>query len=239
MDNCIYCNFELHGSYCSNCGQPAKLKRIDSKYMKEEIGQVIQFEKGIFFTIKELLIRPGKSIREFIAKDRNRLVKPLLFIIITSLVYNLIEHYFVIENAYIKYEGSKDNMTFKIFDWIQGNYGYTNIILGFFIAFWTKILFRRYGYNIYEILVLMCFTLGIVMLLWSTLATIERLTNVSLMQYASLVGIAYTTWAIGVFFEKRVKNYLKAFGAYILGSITFGLTALLLGILIDIILSPI
>ena len=236
MNTCRNCNSELQGNYCSNCGQPVKLKRIDSKFMKEELGQVLQFEKGIFFTIKELLIRPGKSIRDFIAKDRNRLVKPILFIIITSLVYTLIEHYFNIDSTYIGYEGLENNATNKIFGWIQENYGYTNIIMGFFIAFWTKIFFRKYNYNIYEILVLMCFVLGIVMLLWTILATIEGLTDVALMQYASLVGAFYTSLAIGNFFGKRVKNFLKAFTAYILGTLTFALTVVLVGILTSLIL---
>ncbi|MEM6298978.1 MAG: DUF3667 domain-containing protein, partial [Bacteroidota bacterium] len=58
------------------------LKRIDKAYILSEISSVLNLEKGIFYTIKELLIRPGKSIRTFIHEDRTRLVKPIVFIIV-------------------------------------------------------------------------------------------------------------------------------------------------------------
>ncbi len=235
MNTCRNCNSELQGNYCSNCGQPVKLKRIDRKYMKEELGQVLQFEKGIFFTVKELLIRPGKSIRIFIAEDRNRLVKPILFIILTSLVYTLVEHYFRIEEFYLGYKGPDDSAISIIFAWIQRNYGYFNIILGVFITFWVKILFKKYAYNFYEILILLYFAIGITMLIFSLFIIIEVFTKLSVMQYTSLASTIYLSWAIGSFFEKKFKNYLKAFAAYILGTITFAITAIILGLLADLI----
>ncbi len=50
---------------------------------------MINFDKGIFYTIKELLIRPGENIPKFIHNDRNRLVKPLIFVIVCSLIYTI------------------------------------------------------------------------------------------------------------------------------------------------------
>lgn len=235
MDNCKNCNAELNGNFCSNCGQPAKLKKIDGHYIKHEIGRVLQLEKGIFYTIKELLIRPGQSIREFISENRNKLVNPIVFIIFTSLIFTLIKHYFHIKDIYVHYEGPQENAISEIFKWIKENYGYVNIIMGFFITFWSKIFFRKNNYNFYEILILLCFVMGIVMLIFSLFGSIEGLTKISLMQYASMVGIVYISWAIGQFFEKKHKNYLKAFAAYILGSLTFGFTAFLLGILVELI----
>lgn len=70
MTNCNNCNHELTGKYCSGCGQPVQLKRIDSHYIMHEIEHVLHIEKGILFTIKELLIRPGQNIREFIKDNR-------------------------------------------------------------------------------------------------------------------------------------------------------------------------
>ena len=66
------------------------LERIDGKYIWKEIVSVLNFDKGIFYTIKEIFLRPGKTIQEFLLYDRKRLVKPILFIIIMSLVYTII-----------------------------------------------------------------------------------------------------------------------------------------------------
>jgi hypothetical protein len=57
------------------------------------------------------------------------------------------------------------------------------------------------------------------------------------MQVSSVISIFYMTWAIGDFFEeKKSMNYLKAFFAYVLGFATFGLSAMLLGTLINLVI---
>ncbi len=98
IEFCEYCQSELTGSFCSNCGHPKILKRIDGKYIISEIGSVLNFDKGILFSIKELLIRPGQNVRNFIHKDRNRLVKPIFFIIICSLIYTIVQQFLHFED---------------------------------------------------------------------------------------------------------------------------------------------
>jgi hypothetical protein len=101
MINCVNCNNQITENYCSSCGHPAKLKRIDGHYIIHEIEHVLHFEKGILYTIRELLIRPGENVGHFISENRSRLVKPIIFIIVTSLIYTLIAHFFHIEDGYI------------------------------------------------------------------------------------------------------------------------------------------
>ena len=235
--NCKNCNAEVKQNYCPNCGQPVKLKRIDGKYIVYEIGQILNFERGILYTIRGLLIRPGKDIRNFISENRNRLVKPIVFIIVTSLIYSLINHFFNIEDEYIKFEETKQSATGNIFKWVQGHYGYANIMMGIFIAFWTKLFFRKYKNNFFEILILLCFVMGIGMLIYSVFAIFQGLTHIELMQIAGIVGFVYSAWAIGQFFDKsKFSNYIKAFFSYLLGLLTFTLVAILIGTLINFII---
>ncbi|MGY0035416.1 DUF3667 domain-containing protein [Pedobacter sp. NJ-S-72] len=188
MTNCIYCTNELTGKYCSNCGQPAKIKRIDGHYVKHEIEHVLHFEKGILLTIKELVIRPGQNVREFIDKDRSKLVKPIIFIIVASLIYTLISHFFHIEQGYVNYESSENSTTTLIFNWIQNHYGYGNIIMGVFIAFWLKLFFKKYEYNFFELLILLCFVMGMGMLIFSVFAILEGLTKINLMKISGVIA---------------------------------------------------
>ena len=237
MTNCKACNIELTSKYCPNCGQSSQLKRIDGHYIVHEIEHVLHFERGILYTIKELIVNPGQNVRNYLSENRSRLVKPIIFIIVTSLVYSTCSNFFHLEDGYIRYFDSNKSTTSTIFEWVQGHYGYANIIMGIFIALWTKLFFRKYKLNIFEILILLCFVIGMGMLIYSVFAIIQGLTHFKVMQIAGIVGFVYTTWAIGQFYEKeKVINYVKAFFAYILGMITFALTAIIIGIIVDIVI---
>jgi hypothetical protein len=212
------------------------LKRINGQYIFHEIEHVLHFEKGILYTIRELLIRPGESVRQFITESRNRLVKPVIFIIVTSLIYTLINHFFQIEDRYITLQEVQKSTSGILFKWVQDHYGYSNMIMGVFITLWLKLFFRNYDYNFYEILILLCFVMGMGMLFLAVAAIVQGLTGIFLLQIASMLFIAYCTWAIGQFFDKKKPvSYVKALVSYLLGMLSFTLTVLLLGTSIDLI----
>ncbi len=234
MLKCKKCHTAIKHNYCPHCGQPAYPKRIDGHYLLNEIKQILNFEKGFFYTIRELLIRPGESIRDFITTDRNRLVKPVVFIVLTSLIYTLIVNLFQIEEQFISFRSSDLSATENLFQWMQNNYGYTNIIMGIFIAFWIKLFFKSYNYNFFEILILLCFVLGMGMLILSALALIQSLTGLKLIKITAIVFFIYIIWAIGQFFEKdNYIKYLKVPLTYMLGMFSFTLTAVIIGFIID------
>jgi Protein of unknown function (DUF3667) len=238
MMNCKNCNESFNGNYCSNCGQPLKLKRIDGHYISHEIEHVLHFERGILYTVKGLLISPGQNIRHFITDNRSRLVKPIIFIIVTSLIYTLVNHFYHIDEGYVKFSDTKISTTNTMFKWIQDHYGYSNILMGIFIALWTKIFFRKYNYNFYEILILLCFVIGMAMLIYTVFAIFLGLTNINLLKIGGYIGIIYCAWAIGQFFDgKKIFNYVKALASFVLGTATFYLLVLLTGTLIDLIIT--
>ncbi|MFO7370964.1 MAG: DUF3667 domain-containing protein [Bacteroidales bacterium] len=234
MITCKKCNCEFQSTYCPDCGHPSKVERITGRYIVTEIASVLNFQKGFFYTIKELLIRPGESIRVFISEDRNRLVKPIMFVLISSLIYTIVIRIFHFEDGII--DGAKDALDNTIFKWVQDNYGYANIIMALFIGLWLKIFFRKYPFNFFEVLILLCFIMGIGMLIYSAFDIIRGLTHTKLVVVEVLVGFIYTTYAIGQFFDKRkIANYVKALISYLLGMITFIFVLLSIVILIDLI----
>ncbi len=162
-------------------------------------------------------------------------MKPILFIIVTSLIYTTINHLFHIEQEYVEYHETKASTAGAISSWIQNHYGYANIIMGVFIAFWLKILYRAYRYNFFEILILLCFAMGMGMLIYSVFALFQGLTGLQMMDIAGVAGLIYCSWAIGHFFDgKRVASYLKAVVSYVLGMITFTVFVWILGFLVDL-----
>lgn len=235
--NCKNCNTEINSKFCPECGQPASLKRIDGKYIIHEIEHVLHFERGILYTIKELITNPGQNIRNYLTENRSRLVKPIIFIILTSLIYSLCNHFFHFEDAYAGYLDNKKSTTILILKWAQTHYGYANIIMSIFIAFWTRLFFRKYKYNFFEILILLCFVMGIGMLIFSVFGIVQGLIHINLMQMASIVCFIYVTWAIGHFFDRtKIGSYVKAFFAYILGMLTYLLILIFSGTIIDLLI---
>ncbi len=235
MEICKNCKAETTQNYCANCGQPAILKRVDGKYILQEIRNVLNFEKGILFTIRELAVNPGNSILEFLNESRNRLVKPIVFLLVTSLIYTILNSVFHFEDGYINYADNKETATLSIFKWIQGNYGYANIFMALFIGIWLKLFFRKYRFNFYEILILLCFIMGMAMLIYSIFGIVESLTHINIMQVGAIAALIYTTYAVGQFFDKRkIMSYVKAFFAYLLGMLTFSLAAIAIGAIIDL-----
>ena len=56
------------------------------------------------------------------------------------------------------------------------------------------------------------------------------------MTIAGVIGLAYSVWAIGQFYDKKKpSSYIKGLFAYILGMITFWVIPVLIGTIIDLI----
>lgn len=231
---CKNCKNKVSDNFCSNCGQPLKLSKINGEYVLFEIGSMFNFQKGMLFTVKELLIRPGKIINNYIDNDRSRLVKPIIFLLIWSLFYTLASRYFHFQDGYINFHGEADSIKTQIFNWIQNNYGYANILISLCIAIWVKLLFFKHHKNIFEIFVLLCYVTGFVMLLYGINGIVVAVSNLSALSYSAFLGMAYYSYAVGQFFNKaKFINYLLAIVSYILGLITFVGLVLGLGVIAD------
>jgi len=245
MNNCKKCNEPVHGNYCSNCGCPTTLKKIDGRYIINEIGDVLFVNSGLFYTIKSLITKPGKTVRYFIAEDRSRYVRPITFLVITSLFYAIVKYFFQIElkeNTYyvnpffdISVEGLPTSSL--ILFWMAENYVYSGIITGLFMTFGVKIVFRKIDYNLFEIFILLCFVSGISTLFLSVCTIFQSLTHLNILKLLPPIVMGYLIWATGQFLgEKKIANYIKSFLSYILGVLMFVVLIVLVGILIDVVI---
>ena len=71
---CLNCDSDLTTTYCGVCGQKASTHRFSFKevVVSDFMYGIFHLDKGFFFTIKELLTRPGHSIREYVQGKRAR-----------------------------------------------------------------------------------------------------------------------------------------------------------------------
>lgn len=68
----------------SSLDQGYSLDRITFKGLMGFILSILNFEKGILFTVKELLVRPRVVIEEYLKKDRTKLVNPIRFLVFST-----------------------------------------------------------------------------------------------------------------------------------------------------------
>jgi hypothetical protein len=102
-ENCLNCFAELQDrdKFCYNCGQSAlnTHTRITMSHISHEVVHALTHaDKGLFFLIKELAIRPGITIKEYLAGKHKKYFSPFSF-------------FFIVLGFYVLF-----NSTFKPFD---------------------------------------------------------------------------------------------------------------------------
>lgn len=219
----------------------SKLKRIDHHYISHEIQHLLHFDKGIFLTIKNLLIKPGKTIREFLFENRDKYVKPVLFLIVSAVIFSLIIHLLHIKLSFFNidtFEPLKGKIRSKeIGEWTNKNIGYAQLLMGVFIAFWIKLFFKKFKYNIYEILVLLSYVLGEALLVIGSFIIIANIfKSENLATIGVIIYFVYIVWAIGQFFgEKNIVNYIKSIFVYLFGNVSYFAVLILIAYLLKFI----
>jgi hypothetical protein len=221
---CHNCESTFETKFCPNCGNPATLKRIDKHYLQHEFLHLFHVEKGFLYTVKMLLTKPGESIQGFLSTNRNKLTKPVPFLIFASLIYTIVGSFLGTTNethSLVKIDKSSTGLAFlpKILNWVQTHHGYANMLVSVFIAFFIKLFFKKHKYNYFEILTMMCFVLGINMLTMTLIAPFYSMPYPIIYRLLFLVFVfGYSVWAIGQFFDKtKALSYAKAVIAFVLG----------------------
>ncbi len=93
---CLNCDKLLVDAFCSRCGQKADTHRITFKnfILHDLLHGTFHIERGILFTAKEALIRPGKAALDYISGKRKRYYNVFYLILITVGSIIFIAHLF-------------------------------------------------------------------------------------------------------------------------------------------------
>jgi hypothetical protein len=153
-ENCKNCNENLSGNFCNQCGQK-KFKRIDKKYIVDELQYtLLHANKGLLFSIKNIVKNPGKTAREYIDGNRVNHYKPLLLAFLLSGFSTFISfkilHIDKIMSAYNAEKHIEMKYNNELMSFISSYNSLVIIMLIPFFALATKIAFRKWGHNFYE-----------------------------------------------------------------------------------------
>jgi len=150
---CKNCGHQFEGKYCNRCGQSAKTHRIDGKFLWEDVQHgLLHFDKGIVYTLKQLYLKPGYVIRDYIAGKRVHHFRPISLSIVLATTYALIYH---LLNISLIDHSDTDSET--LFEHILEHYYWFVFVSIPFFAIGTKISFRDGSYNFWEYFILESF----------------------------------------------------------------------------------
>ncbi len=232
MTVCKNCTTEFEGKFCPQCGQKAKTKRITTKQVFSEARQrIFHYEQGFWYTSKALLTRPGHAIREYLEGKRVRHIKPIKFMFWASAISFLLFHFSGLDKEMMEKLAEQQaaspigqQLSQKVFQTFTDHPAIMMFCMIPMIAFWSRVLFRRKGYNFAEHFVLNTFLMGELSL--ASIVTmpismfINRFADTTLPMTLFSVGIwvVYFSWAYTQFFQRRnTGTWLKGGLAILLG----------------------
>lgn len=95
--SCANCDLAIEGAlqkFCPACGQPTPAHRIDWHFLGHELEHsVLHMDRGLLYSLKELMLRPGHLMRDYINGRRGHQVKPLLMLMVMSAVVVILSKY--------------------------------------------------------------------------------------------------------------------------------------------------
>ncbi len=90
LKHCLNCDSQINlgQHFCANCGQTTKVHRFTlAHFFHEGFHAFTHADKGLFYLLKELILRPGIVAREYIAGKRKKYYNPFTFFLILAAFY--------------------------------------------------------------------------------------------------------------------------------------------------------
>lgn len=241
---CKNCGEKLTGNYCSNCGQKAKVDRINAKYIYSEIPETFfQIDRGFFFTIKELFLRPGNSIRGFLEGKRKDYIKPIAYVLVLSTLYALLANLvsdttFLGEVVLGMVEGGttkeSEPILTAILQWIADHHAYSMVLFLPFFSLASLLAFKRFNYNFFEHFVINAYLCGQQAIIYSFFVIIQYIGNTENYYFPILplvLSIGFAFWTFIQVFNSlgKISSILRTVITYFLYFVII-LIALAIGI---------
>lgn len=224
--HCINCSLAVAGpgqKFCPGCGQPTPAHRIDWHFLGHELEHsVLHMDRGILYSLRQLMLRPGRLMRDYIDGRRGNHVKPLLLIMVSAAAVVLFNRFFVggmvmgagtpvgaaagplepglaASAVAARYVAASQ----AVAGWVDAHFAAFTLALLPLEAWVLRLVFGRYGrLNYPEWLVVTALLTVQVFVIWMVLIPFHRWIPHTQF-WAGLVGVAYAVYSLLQFFEGR------------------------------------
>jgi hypothetical protein len=237
--NCKNCGHSVDGKFCSHCGQNSKVDRINLLNFLNEISEsVFQINKGFFYTTRELFVRPGNSLNEFLNGKRKNHFKPIAYVLTLSTIYFLATQV-TNQNTWLDHfiTGARDGITGKnstieipkMLTWFSKNFAYATLLLLPVFSLASYLSFFKFGKNYLEHFVVNSYITGQQAIFCSFFTIVGTVIQSKVMEILPFVmTTSYTFWTFWQLFStgNRIINILRSIMTYVL-YLVFSLVLLL------------
>ena len=226
--NCKNCDTSFDTNFCPQCGQSADVKRITMAGFVSEFSEgVFQVNHGLFYTLSELFVRPGYTLREYLRGKRKDHFKPLPYLITFSTLYFIASRLFGgntwMNDFIFGFENFDDNSQQTVapifFAWLSQNFAYASLLLLPIFAFASYLAFRNRGFNYAEHAVINAFITGQQALIYTILIILSApFDHVFLELLPTLISLLYFFWVYNQFFQPKAtwSNLLRSALTYLI-----------------------
>lgn len=247
---CKNCGEQATKNFCANCGQKTNVGKFTLRVIWQEfLDALFNVNQGLLPTVRDLTIRPGHMLRNYLDGQRKKYIGPVRFIIATAAVSYLL--YFglmgddVIQssiNAGVQPSG--DPEAEQMSQWLTNllTKNYTFVVLGMapFFALGYRMLFYRHKFSFADFLVVVTYTSAYSAILPLPLVPFLLTNLISQEAYIgiiSLMSVVYTVVAIVLVLQPRNVFWggFKALLGTILGILLCFVFAFLIGIILGLI----
>lgn len=201
---CLNCDRIVTENYCPNCGQETSTHRYSLQhfFVHDFIHGIFHFDKGFFYTIKELFTRPGHSVREFINGKRTKHFNYFATVIILLTLNYFLAKWSKVDLTEVFNSASGLSKVIKDYSKI------TSFIVIPIYALFSYIIFRKSKQNYTENLVLNIFLLaGIITFRVLIYCSMILTKDVEVIQITNLIITILVYIYIAVFFYQYFSAY--------------------------------
>jgi hypothetical protein len=242
---CLNCGSPAVDEFCARCGQPYRGgERLTIRGLLAEFGhKFLNLERGLLRTARDLTVRPGAMMRDYVTGKRKTYVNPFTYLVfgtaINLVVYRLTG---TREKALLAMRGQfaqDPNMGAEMARSMAGQMEllvdhnlYLMLVMAIPFALLLRLFFWRFGATLAELAVLPLYTFGHVALL-GTLGSLALVGQPYPMKTMGAITFAvyvfYTAFAAWGFFGRglwpAVKTSMALLASYV---VTIGLATVLI-----------
>lgn len=222
------------------------LERISMHKVRHDILMVLNLEKGIFYTVLQMLRAPGEAMHQYLFVDRSRFMDPTRFLLLTVALLTFVTLNFFPEIGFYQgleqgFKAGENPEKQAIFGKLIALYSdYMSVLMLLTVppaALVSWILFGKYKLHYAEHLVINAYLWGF--LSFITIFTQLAVKFIDVWVYSSIIYIGYAFYNLYFFKQVFKLTFLKSILlgilynilSFVLGTFFFVISGMVLGLI--------
>lgn len=142
VQHCHNCGTEFTDNFCPRCSQRAGVGRVGWNSIKDNIAVLWGMDsRSLFYTLFQLLARPGYLVRDYISGHRQVSFPPVKMLVIVSLFVVIVESVFHLKNDVVPIEINIPEID-NVIKWFNDNKNWGMLLINSLLILPTWMVFR-------------------------------------------------------------------------------------------------